>query len=85
MCKKQLTRSLTKSLSCQVISLSCQGAGSKIGQQPVGLMFSVPSKALMGLLSPVGILSSIAFGVFFFLLSIKFWQFALKKYTSASS
>lgn len=52
---------------------------------PVGLMFTIPSKALMGLIGPVGILSSLSFGVFFFLLSLRFWQFALKKYTSASS
>lgn len=52
---------------------------------PVGVMFSVPSKALMGLLSPVGILSSLLFGLAFFVLSLRFWQFALKKYTSASS
>lgn len=52
---------------------------------PVGLMFSVPSKALMGLLSPVGILSSLTFGILFFVLSLNFWKFALRKYTSASS
>lgn len=52
---------------------------------PVGVMFSIPSKALMGLLSPMGILSSLLFGLAFFVLSLRFWQFALKKYTSASS
>ena len=52
---------------------------------PVSLMFTVPSKALMGLLSPVGVLISMFFGVTIFIFSLKFWNFALKKYTSASS
>ncbi|MFZ3301854.1 MAG: ABC-2 family transporter protein [Microgenomates group bacterium] len=52
---------------------------------PVGMMFTVPSKALMGLVSPVGILLSLVFGVLFFISSLRFWQFALRKYTSASS
>lgn len=52
---------------------------------PVGLMFSIPSKALMGILSPIGIVLSILAGITFFVLSLRFWQFALKKYTSASS
>ncbi len=52
---------------------------------PVGLMFSVPSKALMGIISPLGVILSIIFGITLFVLSLKFWQFAIKKYTSASS
>lgn len=52
---------------------------------PVGIMFSVPSKALIGLMSPSGILMSLPFGILFFFISLKFWQFALRKYTSASS
>lgn len=52
---------------------------------PVGLMFSIPSKALMGLVSPVGFLISFSAAILFFIVSLKFWQFALKKYTSASS
>jgi len=52
---------------------------------PVGLMFSIPSKALMGIVSPAGMVFSILAGLTFFTLSLKFWQFALKRYTSASS
>lgn len=52
---------------------------------PVGIIFSIPSKAMMGLLGPAGIFSSLLFGAALFLLSLKFWKFALRKYTSASS
>ena len=52
---------------------------------PVGVMITIPAKAIMGLLSPVGIASSLIFGMALLVLSIKFWHFALKKYTSASS
>jgi ABC-2 type transport system permease protein len=52
---------------------------------PVGVMFSLPSKALMGLISPAGILFSLVFGITFFVISLQLWQFALRKYTSASS
>lgn len=52
---------------------------------PVSLMFTIPSKALMGLVSPLGLVLSIFFGVVIFISSLKFWNFALKKYTSASS
>lgn len=52
---------------------------------PVGLMFTLPSKSLMGLVSPVALLLAISFGIILFFLSLRFWQSALKKYTSASS
>jgi len=52
---------------------------------PVGVMISLPAKALMGLISPTGILASFALGMLMFTLSLKFWNFALTKYTSASS
>lgn len=52
---------------------------------PVGVMVTIPAKAIMGLISPVGIISSIIFGVALLILSLKFWNFALRKYTSASS
>lgn len=52
---------------------------------PVGLMFSIPSKAFIGLIGPMGVLSTLIFGFGLFMLSLKFWDFALKKYTSASS
>lgn len=52
---------------------------------PVGIMMTFPAKALMGLISPGGVLISLLIGVFAILLSFKFWNFALKKYASASS
>ena len=52
---------------------------------PVGLMFTVPAKAFVGLVSPIGVVSTIVFGIAFFVMSLKYWQFALRKYTSASS
>lgn len=52
---------------------------------PIGIMVSFPAKAIMGLMSPAGVIWSLAFGVLVLILSFKFWNFALKKYTSASS
>ena len=52
---------------------------------PIGVMVSFPAKAIMGLMSPIGVAWSLAFGGLILFLSLKFWKFALKKYTSASS
>ena len=52
---------------------------------PVGIMFTVPGRALAGLVKPGGIILSFIFGVLCLYLSLRFWQFALKRYTSASS
>ena len=52
---------------------------------PVGIMITFPAKALMGLLSPWGALSSFLFAATSIFLSLKFWKFALRKYSSASS
>lgn len=52
---------------------------------PVGLMITIPAKAIMGLISPFGVAASLAFGALAVYLSLRFWNFALKKYTSASS
>lgn len=52
---------------------------------PVGIMVTFPAKALMGLLSPWGALASLLFAVASISLSLKFWGFALRKYSSASS
>lgn len=52
---------------------------------PLGVMVTIPSKALMGLVSPVGVFGSLVFGGFSLFLALKFWDFAIKKYTSASS
>lgn len=52
---------------------------------PVGIMMTYPAKALMGLLSIQGIIISFMVGFLTLFLSIKYWHFALTKYTSASS
>jgi len=52
---------------------------------PLGIMIAFPAKALMGLLSPKFIVVSVLFSFVSFFISIKFWNFALTKYTSASS
>lgn len=52
---------------------------------PVGIMITLPGKALMGLTSPLGILSAFLVGGIAIFIALKFWNFALTKYTSASS
>lgn len=52
---------------------------------PVGIMMTYPAKALMGVLSSYGIIISITVSSTFLILSLKFWQFSIKRYTSASS
>lgn len=52
---------------------------------PIGIMITLPGKALMGLISPVGVVLSLIFGIICVVISLKFWNYALKKYTSASS
>jgi len=52
---------------------------------PVGIMITFPAKAMMGLVRPMGVLISLVMGILLFGFSLKFWNFALKRYTSASS
>ncbi|MEK7559116.1 MAG: ABC-2 family transporter protein [Patescibacteria group bacterium] len=52
---------------------------------PVGVMVTFPAKAAMGLLSFNSVLISVGIGAAFLYLSIMFWRFSLKKYSSASS
>lgn len=52
---------------------------------PVGIMISLPAKALMGLVSVSGVLLSFLLASLFMFISLKFWSYALKQYTSASS
>jgi ABC-2 type transport system permease protein len=52
---------------------------------PVGIMITLPAKSLMGLVSPVGVILSFFIGLIAIFLSTKFWNFALKRYSSASS
>jgi ABC-2 type transport system permease protein len=52
---------------------------------PVGLMMTIPAKAMFGLVSTGGIILSFFIGIVVFYISLRFWNFALRKYTSASS
>lgn len=52
---------------------------------PVGIMMTVPAKAFMGALSASFLVFSLVAGVVFFYLSLRFWRFALRHYSSASS
>jgi ABC-2 type transport system permease protein len=52
---------------------------------PVGIMITLPAKALMGLVTPAGILVSFAVGVVAVFAAVRFWNYALRFYTSASS
>lgn len=52
---------------------------------PVGVMITLPAKALIGLVSLQGVLGSMVLGIGFVFLSIRFWNYALRYYTSASS
>jgi len=52
---------------------------------PIGVMITLPVKALIGLVSPIGVIAAFFFGALVFFLSLRFWNFALTKYTSASS
>jgi viologen exporter family transport system permease protein len=52
---------------------------------PVGIMVTIPAKVLMGVSSNTVIAVAFILGIGFFFLSIKFWGYALRFYTSASS
>ena len=52
---------------------------------PVGVMITLPAKALMGLVSPIGIIATLGIGAVALVASYRFWNFALTRYTSASS
>lgn len=52
---------------------------------PVGIMVSFPVKALIGMVSFWGVVLSFLFGGLLIFLSLRFWNFALTKYSSASS
>lgn len=52
---------------------------------PVAIMMSLPAKALMGLASGLSIFIAILLAFVFMFASLRFWKFALKKYSSASS
>jgi len=52
---------------------------------PVGIMITFPAQVLMGLATTWGVMFAFAIGLIFINLSIRFWSFALTRYTSASS
>src|SRR3990172_1736822 len=52
---------------------------------PVGIMMTLPAKALMGLVSPLGVGISLGLAATGIFLSLRFWNLALRQYTSASS
>lgn len=52
---------------------------------PVGIMVTIPARALIGLVTPIGVLLTLGFGACVLYLSLRFWNFALMKYSSASS
>lgn len=52
---------------------------------PVGIMMTFPGKALFGVLSLQSVLFALVFGFVLLFLSMRFWQYALRNYTSASN
>lgn len=52
---------------------------------PIGIMLSFPAKAFLGVLGIKLILVSFLFGAFSLFFSLRFWEYAIRKYTSASS
>lgn len=52
---------------------------------PIGTMITVPATALMGLINAQTVLISFSVGLGLLFLSLRFWKYALKFYTSASS
>ena len=52
---------------------------------PVGIMITLPAKAIMGMVGPMGILSAFIVGGLAIFIAFKFWNYALTKYSSASS
>lgn len=51
---------------------------------PLGIMITFPAKTLMGLISPISILMFITISITLLFLSLKFWKYSLKRYSSAS-
>ena len=52
---------------------------------PVGLMITLPAKAAMGVATPVGIVTAFFVGIITVFIALRFWDYALTKYSSASS
>ena len=52
---------------------------------PVTILFTIPSKAILGLLTINNLIISFVVTIVYFILSIKLWRYGLKRYSSASS
>lgn len=52
---------------------------------PIGIMMTFPVKGLLGMLSLPLLVGSLGVGILAVLLSLLFWRYSLRKYTSASS
>ena len=52
---------------------------------PFGIMITFPAKALMGALSVQFMVLALIIGIVSFFLALKFWNYSLKQYSSASS
>jgi len=52
---------------------------------PIGIMFTLPVKALIGLVTFRGLIPSLFLGIALIFLSIRFWRYSLKRYSGASS
>jgi len=52
---------------------------------PIGIMITLPAKAAMGVVAPWGVVAAFAIGILSVFISLRFWNYALTKYTSASS
>jgi ABC-2 type transport system permease protein len=52
---------------------------------PITAIFTIPSKAIISLLTPTGYYYGLTFAGLFLIGSLSFWKFALRHYTSASS
>lgn len=52
---------------------------------PIGIMVTIPAKALMGLITPLTSFLITLFGFIAIFISINVWKLALRKYSSASS
>lgn len=52
---------------------------------PIGIMMTMPAKVMMGILSFQFVFIAFIVGILFFILSLRFWGFSLKHYSSASS
>ncbi len=52
---------------------------------PVGIMITLPVKSMLGIATAWGVAVAFLIGILAVFISLRFWNFALKKYSSASS